>query len=135
MAQDDQMKLPTGKTCQDCLHLQRCVSMFAGNPASRTCEFWPSRFTESNQPGDGYAVVELLGRQLIAGKVSDATVDGLPCVRVDIPETRTNKGFSCWFQASAVYSIKPVGEAQALNITTMRESGRVETPGARRRVR
>ena len=121
---NEQTKLPDGKTCSDCLHLEKCVSLFGGDAGRSACDFFPSRFVDRAQAQDGYAVVELIGRQLIAGKVSDAPVDGVPCIRVDVPETRVHKAYTCWFQASAVYAIKPIGEAQAMNITTMRERGR-----------
>lgn len=38
------MDLPEGKTCADCMHLEKCVTMFHGNPGSKMCGFEPIRF-------------------------------------------------------------------------------------------
>lgn len=39
------MWLPDGKTCSDCVHLDRCVAMFGGDPNGTACDWSPSRFT------------------------------------------------------------------------------------------
>lgn len=44
---DKSMWLPDGKTCGDCVHVARCVAMFAGNPAGDACGWSPSRFREA----------------------------------------------------------------------------------------
>lgn len=41
--------LPTGKTCRDCAHFDRCEMLFsadAGFPSSTSCDWNPSRFIE-----------------------------------------------------------------------------------------
>ena len=41
-----EMALPAGKTCGDCVHTRRCVSMFGHTPADTSCDFHPSRYRE-----------------------------------------------------------------------------------------
>lgn len=40
------MLLPEGKTCNDCIYLEKCVFMFHGNPQNTSCGFEPIRFKE-----------------------------------------------------------------------------------------
>lgn len=40
----DQMNLPEGKTCGDCVHCRRCTLMFGHIPADESCDWSPSRF-------------------------------------------------------------------------------------------
>lgn len=40
----DDMDLPKGKTCADCVHCRRCTAMFGHTPADESCDWSPSRF-------------------------------------------------------------------------------------------
>jgi hypothetical protein len=40
----DDMDLPEGKTCGDCVHGRRCTAMFGHIPADESCDWSPSRF-------------------------------------------------------------------------------------------
>lgn len=45
----DDMKLPAGKTCADCVHFKRCLWLIGAqwvNDKSKRCDFSPSRFHE-----------------------------------------------------------------------------------------
>ncbi len=44
---DDSMKLPAGKSCNDCAHLERCAALFGVNAQNVTCDFAPSRYAEN----------------------------------------------------------------------------------------
>lgn len=49
------MDLPHGKTCSDCVHLDRCVHLFGIFPTNRWCDFSPSLFSqkaESNKKAE-----------------------------------------------------------------------------------
>lgn len=39
--------IPRGYTCADCKNVRRCVALFGGNPANKSCHFTPSRFALS----------------------------------------------------------------------------------------
>lgn len=39
--------LPTGAKCSDCVHVRRCVTIFGEHPDSRSCQFWPPRFSRA----------------------------------------------------------------------------------------
>ncbi|WP_219097718.1 hypothetical protein [Pseudomonas sp. UMAB-40] len=43
--QGDDMDLPAGKTCADCVHCRRCTMMFGHIPEDESCDWAPSRFT------------------------------------------------------------------------------------------
>lgn len=38
------MYLPDGKTCADCVHVERCTLMFGAKPENTSCGFEPIRF-------------------------------------------------------------------------------------------
>lgn len=40
----DDMDLPEGKTCGDCVHCRRCTAMFGHIPTDESCDWRPSRF-------------------------------------------------------------------------------------------
>lgn len=40
----DDMSLPAGMTCIDCVHVRRCCTMFGHIPGDETCDWAPSRF-------------------------------------------------------------------------------------------
>jgi hypothetical protein len=39
-----EMKLPSGSTCEDCVHARRCFAFGFSKPGNSSCDFWPSRF-------------------------------------------------------------------------------------------
>lgn len=47
VSDEDQMNLPEGKTCGDCVHCRRCTLMFGHIPADEACDWSPSRFREA----------------------------------------------------------------------------------------
>jgi hypothetical protein len=50
MTPPDDMELPQGKTCADCMHNARCVVFGFTKPQNTRCDFAPSRFVE-REPG------------------------------------------------------------------------------------
>ena len=40
------MNLPEGKTCGDCVHIQRCNAIFGHMASDERCDWYPSRFRE-----------------------------------------------------------------------------------------
>lgn len=43
----DNMNLPAGFTCGDCVHCRRCTMMFGHIPADEVCDWSPSRFRQA----------------------------------------------------------------------------------------
>lgn len=47
------MSLPSGKTCNDCVHFYRCSLLFGHTQTDNYCDFFPRRFVEvQNQKSD-----------------------------------------------------------------------------------
>ena len=42
----DEMSLPEGKMCNDCVHCARCCLIFGHIPRDEVCDWAPSRFQE-----------------------------------------------------------------------------------------
>ena len=40
------MNLPEGKTCGDCVHIQRCNAIYGHMASDERCDWYPSRFRE-----------------------------------------------------------------------------------------
>lgn len=57
-----------------------------------------------------YAIVELFGHQVIAGKVSEQVIGGQGFVRVDVPAINGGDGFTKFYGAGAIYAITPTDE-------------------------
>jgi hypothetical protein len=60
-----------------------------------------------------WAIVELMGRQRIAGKVSERVIAGTGFLDVHVPETKSNPSFNRFIAPGSVYAINPVDEATA----------------------
>ena len=45
---DLEMKLPEGKTCDDCVHAKRCFGMGFSKSGNRSCDFWPNKYREKS---------------------------------------------------------------------------------------
>ena len=62
---------------------------------------------------DTWAIVELFGHNVIAGRVSEQTIGGAAFIRVDVPEVDGLPAFTKFYGGAAVYAITPCGEAEA----------------------
>ena len=60
---------------------------------------------------DEWCLVELMGHNVLAGRVSEATVGGASLIRVDVPSVDEIPGFTKYFGASAIYAISPTTKA------------------------
>lgn len=62
---------------------------------------------------DSWAVIELMGHQRIAGRVTEAEIGGGKLLRVDIPATARKQAITKYFGTVAVYAITPCDEETA----------------------
>jgi hypothetical protein len=60
-----------------------------------------------------YAIVELFGHQVIAGKVSEEVIGGQGFVRVDVPAIDGQDAFTKFYGAGAIYAITPCDQDTA----------------------
>lgn len=61
-----------------------------------------------------FAIVELFGHQVIAGKVSEQVIGGQGFVRVDVPQAGNLEGYTKFYGAGAIYAITPCDEPTML---------------------
>ncbi len=57
-----------------------------------------------------FAIVELFGHNIIAGKVSEQVIGGQGFVRVDVPAVDGREAFTKFYGAGAIYAITPTDE-------------------------
>lgn len=67
---------------------------------------------------EGWAIVELFGRQMIAGRLTTEVIGGGAFLRVDVPAVDGAPGFTKFYGPGAVYAITPTDEATATVATT-----------------
>lgn len=59
---------------------------------------------------EAWAIVEIMGHQVVAGKVSEETHFGAPLMRVDVPKTTKRETFTVYYGGGAIYKITPTTE-------------------------
>jgi hypothetical protein len=62
---------------------------------------------------DSWAIVEIMGHQRYAGRVTEETIGGCSFVRVDVPEVDGRPAFSKLFGQASIFCITPVAEEVA----------------------
>lgn len=67
----------------------------------------------NKQDNSFWAIIELMGHQRIAGKLSEYVFGGQSFIRVDVPETQNQPSFSRILSSQAIYAINPVTEEVA----------------------
>lgn len=62
---------------------------------------------------DFWAIIELFGRQVIAGRVTEQVIGGCSFIRVDVPASDDQQGFTRFYGQGAIYAMTPVSEEAA----------------------
>jgi hypothetical protein len=60
-----------------------------------------------------WCLVEMMGRQRIAGMVTERVVAGTGFLQVDVPETKANPKFTRLIHPNSLYAINPITEEVA----------------------
>lgn len=68
---------------------------------------------EEAEKFDCYAIVEIMGRQSFAGKVTEQVFGGASLIRVDVPSVDGSPAFTKLFGVSSIYAITPTTEEVA----------------------
>lgn len=73
--------------------------------------------SDTLQPYEGWAILELLGHRRLGGFVREATIFGAAMIRIDVPGTDESPGIGAtatqYYSAAALYSLTPTTEAMA----------------------
>src|ERR1700754_2537426 len=69
--------------------------------------------TPEQEQFDQYCLVELMGRQRLAGKVTERVIAGQGFLQVDVPETTRNPKFTRFIAPGSLYALNPIDEATA----------------------
>jgi hypothetical protein len=91
---------------------------------------------EHRQEFDSWALVELMGHQRIAGRVTEAEIGGCKFIRVDVPaatfENVETQALTKYLGPSSVYAITPVTEETARALARQIEAAPLSIWDARR---
>lgn len=62
---------------------------------------------EENTGYEGYAIVELMGHNTLAGYISEQTIAGTAMIRIDVPAVDGIEKYTKFVSGGAVYGITP----------------------------
>lgn len=62
---------------------------------------------------EGYAIVELMGHNIVAGHIREQTIAGAAMLRVDVPAVGNRPAYTKFYAPSAIYAITPTDEHTA----------------------
>jgi len=83
---------------------------------------------------DSWALVELMGHQRIAGRVTEAEIGGCKFVRVDVPETSGRPAMTKFLGPSSIYAITPMSEETARAVSGCIDPAPIQAYDAQRLV-
>lgn len=62
---------------------------------------------------DQWCILELFGRQVIAGRVTEQVIGGCSFIRIDVPASEDQPAFTRFYGQGAIYAMTPVSEEAA----------------------
>jgi len=62
-----------------------------------------------------WAIVELFGRHVLSGQVSEVAIAGTDMLRVDVPSVNGNPAYTKFYGGQAIYAITPTDELSAMH--------------------
>ncbi len=71
---------------------------------------------DQNQTFDQWCIVELFGRQVVAGRVTEQVIGGCSFVRVDVPAFEDTPPVTHFYGQGAIYGMTPVSEEAVLAV-------------------
>lgn len=71
---------------------------------------------DQQQTFDQYCIVELFGRQVVAGRVTEQTIGGCAFIRVDVPAFDDSPPVTHFYGQGAIYGMTPVSEEVVLAV-------------------
>lgn len=60
-----------------------------------------------------WGVLEIMGHQTFAGRITEQTIGGASLVRIDVPATETQPAFTKMFGVDSIYCLTPTTEETA----------------------
>ena len=67
----------------------------------------------SGERFESWGLLELFGRQRLAGKLSEQTIGGVHFIRIDVPEVGEVPAYTRFFTEGAIYGMTPMEETTA----------------------
>lgn len=72
-----------------------------------------------------WGLLELMGRQRVAGELSESTIGGCSFIRVDVPQVGDIAAHTRYFTSSAIYGMTPLAESTARKLANYLQSAPV----------
>lgn len=82
-----------------------------------------------SEPFDSWAVVEVMGHRVFAGRVTEQVIAGAGFVRVDVPRDSQHEPFTKMIGTASIYAITPCSEAVARKAAAQNQERPVEVWG------
>ena len=74
----------------------------------------PNETNPTTETLDIWALVELMGHQKIAGRVTEKTLAGAPFLQVDVPDGEGKPAYTRLYAPGAIYCINPIAQQIAI---------------------
>lgn len=87
---------------------------------------------QTKESFDQWAIVEIMGHQRYAGRVTEQVIGGTSFVRVDVPGGEERQPFTKLFGSSAIYAITLVDEETARGVSDSQRQQPMDEWSARR---
>lgn len=87
--------------------------------------------SDTDQTFDQWCLVEVMGHQRFAGKVTEQVIGGSSFVRVDVPAVEGRQPFTKLFGSGSIYCITPMDEETARGLAGHFQQQPVEEWSAR----
>lgn len=71
---------------------------------------------QSQQSFDEYAILEVMGKTRLGGRVREQTIFGVPMIRIDIPDGQGGFKATKFYHPNSLFCLTPVGEKEAVAV-------------------
>ncbi len=69
--------------------------------------------TTATETTENWAILEIMGHERLAGKLTETTIAGVPMLRVEVPATEKLPGFVRLLSGASIFSLTPVPQQVA----------------------
>lgn len=82
--------------------------------------------TEAQQDKfESWGLLELFGRQRLAGRISEQTIGGIAFLRIDVPAVEGAQAYTRFFTSGAIYGLTPMTEETTMQLAKQLRSAPV----------
>jgi hypothetical protein len=74
----------------------------------------PNPTTQESTIVENWAILEIMGHERLAGRITETTIAGVPMLRVEVPTTEKLPAFTRLLSGASIFSLTPVPQDVAI---------------------